>query len=78
MLSIWVGLVNFTMAPPGREMLWLIEKSAYKEKTEITPREKTDGIKQASSFPSVCHIHLNIYLEQIHSNEFSVKVKSTH
>lgn len=32
------------------------------------------GIKPAASFPGVCNIHLNIYLEQIHFNEFSVKL----
>lgn len=51
------------------------------EKTKIVPREETDIIKQAyppQLFPGVCNIHLNIYLEQIHFNEFSAKVISTH
>lgn len=55
-------------------MLWLVEESSYIKKTKIAPREKTGVIKQASSSPSLCIIHLNIYLEQIHFNEFQLKL----
>lgn len=56
----------------------MLGESAYVGKTRSAPGEATDKIKHASSFPGVRCIHLNIYLEQIHFNEFSVKVKSTH
>lgn len=56
----------------------LLGESACVGKTRSVPGEATDKIKHASSFPGVRRIHLNIYSEQIHFNEFSVKVESTH
>lgn len=74
-LSLCGAWLISVQLPQGRRWcVWLIEEPANMEKPTIAPREKTGKIKQASSFPSVCNIHLNIYLEQIHFNEFSVKL----
>lgn len=73
-ISAFQGLNKFQGSWQGGEVGVHWSRSLDGESVSRTPRE--EEIKQPLSAPShACNIHLNIYLEQTSSNEFSGRAK---